>query len=151
MKKIAVTIGYKEIQDNGNTRYFLSMANDGRCYKDDAAFYEDDNSICYISKETLELINSKHAYIERRYCLTDSEIKQLQSAKKDWFSRKDMVEWTKYNFCNWCNESAPRYEEFINHVVEYCFERLEGECFDTVFYHSTDWGDVMAEYGVLKN
>lgn len=134
MERIEATVGYREVYDNGEIRYYPDMTDDGECYKDDNAF-ESGVGVAYIREEIFSDVYADH---KREYVLA-SEL------EGDIFTRSDMLDWLM-NIID-IADIPPRInrKSFLEHVASCIYYELSWQGFDMLL-DDTDYKEYFDDF-----
>ena len=136
-KRIEATIGYREICDDGEVRYYSDWSGQGYVYKDDEAF-KSGEGIAYIREATFE-----HALEDygRNY-VTLEQIEQ----EDDCCSYDSMMKWVRWYFKGDDRvDGKPWASEFYKNVCAYVYGVIDWQGFDLVL-DETDWDEDIEEF-----
>lgn len=130
MKKIEVTIGYREEYDNGEVHYYCDWSGQGYVYKDVDAF-EKKEGVAYIREATFE--HAKEDY-DRDYVTID----QLEK-EGDNYDYATMMKEVKWYFKGNENvDGKPWEDKFYENVLATVFDTVDWQGID-ILLDEFDW------------
>ena len=129
MKRIDVTIGFREEYEDGEIRYYPGDGFEGRCYKDAEAFYRGEG-VAYIREAIFEPYWGER----NRDYVTDVDLRDAE----DIYTRAEMYDWVKDYF----KELDPKdyKDDIFADIAELVFNMIDWVGFDMQL-DECDWDD----------
>ena len=141
MKTIEATIGYREIMDNGEVRYYAGNGDEGLCYKDNEAFNKGEG-VCYIREA---MFCDDFGDAGREY-VTDADLTdcdnytraQIEQSVREYFEDDEFA-----------NKQAERYPDFIKNTAQVIFNEAEWQGVD-IMLNELNWDEDLKHFGCLN-